>query len=410
MRDRISMKASLVALGVMLGVGGVSISASPAAAQASVELTRSERAALAPLVQAVQARNWAAAAAAAPAARSAASSDYARYLVGAYMQNAAIATGDMALQASAIDLLLSSNALPAAQRAALMKTQVALIARNETDPRRLEASLARFAEAMPNDPDVMLALVDAKARLRKGSEALSIMARAIELRRTTGQPVPEAWYKRAVELALANRSPDALRYSRELVATYPNAVNWRDALMTYREFAGAEPTASIDAWRLQRQAKALAGERDYQAFAQALSGANLAAESKAVLDDGVAARMVDPAEAQFKALIAASAKAGTTQRAGLAARQSKALAGASGAEALTVADATFAAGDHAKAAELYAAAVQKGGVDANLANQRLGMALALAGRRAEAEAALRSVTGSRAELASLWLTWLTQRG
>jgi hypothetical protein len=136
----------------------------------------------------------------------------------------------------------------------------------------------------------------------------------------------------------------------------------------------------------------------------------MAAEGKAVLDEGVSARMVDPAEARFKALIAASGKAGTTQRAGLAARQAKALAGTSGAEALSVADASFAAGDHGKAAELYAAAVQKGGVDTNLANNRLGMALALAGRRPEAEAALRSVTGPRAQLASLWLTWLAQRG
>jgi hypothetical protein len=37
------------------------------------------------------------------------------------------------------------------------------------------------------------------------------------------------------------------------------------------------------------------------------------------------------------------------------------------------------------------------------------MALALAGQRAEAEAAFRSVTGPRAELASLWMLWLAQR-
>jgi hypothetical protein len=37
------------------------------------------------------------------------------------------------------------------------------------------------------------------------------------------------------------------------------------------------------------------------------------------------------------------------------------------------------------------------------------MALALAGNRAEAEAAFKAVTGARAELASFWLTWLAQR-
>ena len=55
------------------------------------------------------------------------------------------------------------------------------------------------------------------------------------------------------------------------------------------------------------------------------------------------------------------------------------------------------------------AALQKGGEDANLVNTRLGAALALAGRRAEAEAAFRAVTGPRADLAGFWLAWLARR-
>ena len=65
-------------------------------------------------------------------------------------------------------------------------------------------------------------------------------------------------------------------------------------------------------------------------------------------------------------------------------------------------------GQYAEAAELYRAALQKGGEDAGLVNVRLGAALALAGQRAEAEAAFRAVTGGdRAELAQLWLLWLS---
>jgi hypothetical protein len=37
------------------------------------------------------------------------------------------------------------------------------------------------------------------------------------------------------------------------------------------------------------------------------------------------------------------------------------------------------------------------------------MALALAGQRAEAEAALRAVTGPRSQIAAYWLAWLGQR-
>ena len=74
---------------------------------------------------------------------------------------------------------------------------------------------------------------------------------------------------------------------------------------------------------------------------------------------------------------------------------------------LRIADAYFSYGQYAQAAELYRAALQKG-ADANLANTRLGAALALAGQRAEAEAAFRAVTGPRAELAQFWLLWLSQ--
>jgi len=84
-----------------------------------------------------------------------------------------------------------------------------------------------------------------------------------------------------------------------------------------------------------------------------------------------------------------------------------ALAGANGGAALRVADALYSYGEYGQAAELYRAALQKGGQDANLVNTRLGAALALGGQRAEAETAFRAVTGPRAELAQLWLLWLS---
>jgi predicted Zn-dependent protease len=75
-----------------------------------------------------------------------------------------------------------------------------------------------------------------------------------------------------------------------------------------------------------------------------------------------------------------------------------------------VAEGYYGHGEYAKAAEFYRLALQKGSVDANLVNTRLGMALAQAGRKAEAETALKAVTGPRADLAGLWLLWLNQRG
>ena len=78
-------------------------------------------------------------------------------------------------------------------------------------------------------------------------------------------------------------------------------------------------------------------------------------------------------------------------------------------EVYKIGDAYFGYGDYAKAISLYRAALQKGGIDANVVNTHLAMALALSGQKAEAEAALKAVTGPRAELANFMLVWLGQQ-
>ena len=57
----------------------------------------------------------------------------------------------------------------------------------------------------------------------------------------------------------------------------------------------------------------------------------------------------------------------------------------------------------------YRVALTKSGVDKDLANLRLGMALARAGDKAGATAALNAAGGAQAEVAKLWLTYLATK-
>jgi thioredoxin-like negative regulator of GroEL len=132
-------------------------------------------------------------------------------------------------------------------------------------------------------------------------------------------------------------------------------------------------------------------------------------EASALLQEGVSARQINASEGGFRELIAATGRAATQGRAALAASQRAATASTQASAALTAADALYGYGRYAEAAELYRAALQRGGADASLLNTRLGASLALAGQRAEAETALRAVTGPRAELAQFWLAWLARR-
>ena len=383
--------------------------AAPGGAQQMTPLNKNERAAILALQTALDAKNYAAAQSALPAAQSAATSGYARYLASALQLRLGTETSHHGLQSSAIDAMISSGAAPAAELPQLYRSQAALLL-DAGKYEKAEASLNRAVELAPSDPDVLLALAEVKILRKKNSEAVPLMDRAVELRRAAGQPVPESWYKRAAAVALTNRAlPQAVKLTRELVAAYPTADNWRDAILVYRDAAAADPAARIDALRLLRETKGLAGERDYLELAQALSGAGLNIEAKTVLDQGVDAGMVDPAKAQFKELMAATGRQAAAERKALAGLETKALAASTGTTALSAGDAHLGAGQYAKAAALYQAAMQKGGVDAGLCATRLGIAHALAGQKAEAETAFRSVNGPRSDLGSLWLVWLSQR-
>jgi tetratricopeptide (TPR) repeat protein len=199
--------------------------------------------------------------------------------------------------------------------------------------------------------------------------------------------------------------------ARFLVTNYPSAGNWRDALIVFRTTGGAvEPTQNLDALRLMRAAGALAGERDYLAAAKAADEAGNGGEAKAIMEEGATRGMISGTDAASRALLTSATQRAGRERTALAGQitQARGAAGTA-AQARTAADLLLGSGRYAEAAELYRLALTRTGEDPNLLNSRLGEALALAGQRAEAETALRAVTGPRAELASLWMAWLARR-
>ena len=412
---------SKLALTAILALGGVSVVATaPVMAQKKKEaaapegrkfnLSKEERAAIAALQAAITANDTATAASLIPAAQAAAKGADAKYLVGSMQIRLGLATKDTRLQGQGIDAMIASGAAPAADLPMLYRNQGALAA-GLGDKAKAEAAFAKLIEIAPNDPDAMIMLAETSADAKKLPQAVAMIDRAIVAKKATGAAVPEAWYKRGLKLSYdAKMTPQGLKFTRDLIAAYPTTTNWRDGLLIYRDLANPDRTIDIDALRLMRVTKSLNGERDFFELADAANDGGLPGETKAVLDEGIAVKMVDPNKATFKELLATAGRRATEDRKTLPGLETKANAAATGAASLSTGDAFYGYGDYAKAATLYRAALKKGSVDANTANMRLGMALALSGQKAEAEAALRAVTGPRAELAAYWLLWLSQRG
>jgi predicted Zn-dependent protease len=416
------MKVSYFAFAAAIGLGasGALLLTAPADAQrrgqpqaqpaapAGPQFTREERNAIAPLYEAIQRRDYGAAAAALPAAQAGARSSHARYTVANLQFELALATQNEPLQTQAIEALLASGAAPADRLPVLLSNQAALAVR-ANDMTKAERALTRLVELRPNDPAALTQLAEVKIRMNRRNDAIPLYQRALQALGQNGTRPAESLYRRAVALAFDARSPaETMTALQMLLRAYPSAVNWRDSLLIFRDLAPVDGPLDLDLQRLQRAAGAFGGERDILEFATALNQAGHAGEAKAVLDEGVAQGMVDTAKPAASQLIAAVNRRAAQERPTLARVRTQGAAG-DGRAARAAADTLFGNGQYAEAAELYRTALQKGGEDANLVNTRLGAALALAGSRAEAEAAFGAVTGQRGGLAQLWMAWLATR-
>jgi tetratricopeptide (TPR) repeat protein len=199
-----------------------------------------------------------------------------------------------------------------------------------------------------------------------------------------------------------------LRYFREWLTAAPSPNSWHDTLAIFAE-QGGNTGLRLDTYRLMRGAGAMVSERDFVQYAEAANEARAYAEVAAVLQEGLSRNLITTNTAYARERIAQANQRAQAFRGIIAQERQAALAGNDAQHAIYVGDAHYGAGEYAQAVEMYRAALQKGG-DAGSLNTRLGAALAMAGQRAEAETALRAVTGPRAELAQLWLLWLSSRG
>jgi Tfp pilus assembly protein PilF len=378
----------------------------PAAPQRVYDLTRAERAALQPMLNARTALDWPAAIAAIPAAEAAARGADAKYLVGLIQFQAGTATSNAALRSQGIDGMLASGGVPLADQVGIY-TEQATIAAAAGDIAKADRALDQVIALSPQDELAVPRAAQMWVDNNNVPHALEFFQRHIDAAVAAGRPIPADVRRLHMVAAYRARLPQTLPLMRAFVAAAPTNSNWHDALLIYREFhPDADGPLKLDIYRLMRAANALTAERDFVEYADAANSSAAFGEAKEVLERGLAANLITGNIAYARAAITTATTRIASDRPSLAADRATALAGTSGTAVLRMGDAYYGYGEYAPAAELYRAALQKGGVDANLVNLRLGAALAQTGQRAEAETAFRAVTGPRAELAQLWLLWL----
>jgi hypothetical protein len=261
------------------------------------------------------------------------------------------------------------------------------------------------------DADLLLNIARAKVEGGDVAGGMTVMQDAVKAEEAAGKKAPEPWYRYAISrLFKAGDMAGTDSWTRAWLAAYGTKENWRSAIYTFGfNGAGAKRLTDrqrVDLYRLMKASGSLAGPREWLDYAAYAKRIGLPNEAQTVIVDGRAAKVITASDAEAEQVLR-DAKASIAADKPLAAQEKAAATAVKGDLASQAGDAYLGAGNYAKAVELYKVAIAKGGIDLDPVNVHLGIALALAGNKAEAQAAFAAVkTSPNADIAKLWTTFL----
>ena len=322
--------------------------------------------------------------------------------------NAAIGLKDNLLTEKMLQGLLDTGRVSATDQPKFLRN-IGSLALNRKDYNTATGAFEKLVALNPDDSEAIVGLAELYFAQKQSAKAIDSLTKAIDAKKASGATPDEAWYRRRLAIAYDGKQNAQIQIAAMgLVEAYPNAVNWRDALVITRDkYPTLDDQTELDFMRLQAAANALNGERDFVEYADTALNRSYYGEAQFAINEGIRRKMLDAAKplvAELKKTADAKTPADKASLPGLE-KESK----ASPKLAMGTADAYYGYGDFAKAASLYKIGVGAAGVDQGTANLRLGVSLARSGDKAGAMAALALVKGGpREELAKYWTIFLNQ--
>lgn len=260
------------------------------------------------------------------------------------------------------------------------------------------------------EPDETYMIAQAYFDSGKDREGLEELGKGVDAQKAKGKKPEESVYNFAVSRVYksGDRATTAVWLLRE-TQDYPTVANWRRMIVLYREMVDKAGTPldraqKLDLSRLMRFTGAFADLNDYLDYAALGLASGLPWEAQAALDEGkkngkIPAGNADAAKYASTAT-SAIASEGSLDKQAAAAKTPKEISG--------TADAYLAAGNYAKALELYDSALAKGGVNTDEVNLHRGIALVQLGRKDEARTAFGAVKAAPLmDIAKFWVTWMS---
>ena len=371
--------------------------------------------------KAAEAQDFAGAKAALAEADSKAVSNDDKYQIGAIKLNTSIASKDTAMQSEALTQMLDSGLTPPEQAAQFnsIAANQALDAKNyDLTIQRAQAALAAGAKSESVNPTLAQAYfgkagtTNATVEPARGFnvQGLAALKAAAEAMKASGQQVPAQWYQIGVSRAEAAKLPDVTEWAKMAYQAEPSGANLRTLV---RLFQRANPNITnrenLDVLRLLSASDGLVVAGDFLEYAEMASKTGIYGEVKSSIDLGRSKNVLNASQGGDLYQTAMGRIAG--DKSTLGAAEADARKAATGKIAAATADAYLGYGDYAKAAAMFELAKEKGGVDADEINTRMGIAKMKVGDNAAAKAAFEAVQGgARKQIAGLWLAYLGSKG
>lgn len=326
-----------------------------------------------------------------------------KHALGSMIRNYGIIAQDSAFKQRGTVMMIESG--KAGSSVGTLNFDAGVTAYQAKDYAGAAAFLKAAKEAGYQDPNGQLdmVLVDAFKRSGNPGGALQLAKDEIAAAQGRGVPPSEMSLRTALEATYtAKQLAPSVEYAALLGQHYPQA--WDVAIAVVGQLARLPRDQDVDLMRLKFHANAMKEKQDYLIYLADVDSRAYPGEALKVIQDGIskgtlAASDVTVEKSDAEARVSAD-------RASLPATATNASKpGASVGVVTGAGDVFLSYDDPAKAETFYAKAQGMPGADADKVALRLGMAQALQGKHAEAQANFAKVGGTRATVAKLWTAY-----
>lgn len=321
---------------------------------------------------------------------------------------AAGGAGDTEIAARAFDAVISSGRLPEAEKLRIIESMAGTSYRMKDYPRAITWANRYFKEGGTN-PLVRTVLAQAYYLGNDFANAAKESLAEIQAAEKAGSvPSEDKLQLLASAYAKQNDNGGYATALEKLVTHYPKKDYWGDLISRIQKKPGFSDRLSLDVYRLALATGNLAAASEYMEMIQLAIQAGYPAEAKKIADQGFASGVLGTgADAErHQRLRDLAAKQVAEDQKIMGKNESDVSAAKEGTGLVNVGYAYVTLGESQRGLKLMEQGLQKGGVrrpdDAKL---HLGVAYYLAGQKAKAVQAFKTVQGSdgTADLARLWI-------